>query len=44
MKKYTNIRITPEIHKKLKKLAKVRGWTLSFLIEQLIKQDGEINF
>jgi predicted HicB family RNase H-like nuclease len=37
--KYTNIRIKPEIHKKLRKLAKARGWSLGYLIASLITED-----
>jgi predicted DNA-binding ribbon-helix-helix protein len=37
-KKWTNIRLEHATYLKLKKLAKVRGWALGYLIEMLIKK------
>jgi hypothetical protein len=37
-KKFPQIRVSEETHKKLQKLAKIRGWSLSYLIEQLLNK------
>lgn len=38
-KKWKNIRLDEETYKRLKKLAKIRKWTLSTLISELINPE-----
>jgi predicted HicB family RNase H-like nuclease len=37
-KKFPQIRVSEEVFKRLKRMAKVRGWSLGYLIENLINK------
>jgi hypothetical protein len=42
-KKFPQVRVAEEDYNKLKKLAKVRGWSMSQVLSALINSNGEIN-